>query len=211
MKAKHVLFVAILTQWLMVSCFKDKLEIGGDQSTMGEVGATYSVGESNASALGVTNAEGVVNSLGGGVSNMTFTAVVTNPVVRNVIGNLPDATVNGNNVSLNIKFKSTKDGISVQSPLVEGIIADYGAKVGDTYPMGNTKKKREVVSRSSDDDYSYGFMLVKVIKVVEPTESFGIKETTYWVNHKYGLVGISFLLDDGTEARFYVYCSADNW
>ena len=210
MKAKIFSMAVIAGALFFTSCFKDKLEIGGEQSTMGEVGTTY---DSSSSPInGVGDVQGTIVALNNGVSNMTLTATVTNQAVKNVLSNVPGFTVNGNAVTATgIKFKNTKSGISIESPLPEGIIVDYGAKIGDTYPMKGSNRKREVVNRSTTDDYSYGFYEIKVIEIEEPTQSFGIKSTKYWINHKFGLVGILFTLDDGSTFRFPIYCSADNF
>lgn len=211
MKARHFLVIAFAVPLFFSSCLKNKLEIGGDQSPMGEVGAEYSISEYAVSEFGISNVLGTVISLNGGVSNMTLTATVTNAAIRNVLSNLPGTTVSGNNVNMTIKYKSTKDGLSVEAPLAEGIIVDYDAKVGDTYKMSGSNRKREVVARSTDDDHPYGFYYIKVTEILEPTESFGIRSVTYLANHKFGLVGLTIILDDGTEISFPVYSSADNF
>ena len=70
--------------------------------------------------------------------------------------------------------------------------------------------KRKVVARSSEDDYSYGFFNIKVIKVEEDLNMMGVSKITYWANHKFGLVGIEFKLDDNTTAKFPVYNTFEN-
>ncbi len=202
-----VFFIALA---ICFSCDQDKLSVSGDQSPMGEVGTT--VGTIDSEQLGLANVQGEVVSLTEGVSGMTLTAQVTNSTIRNILSNIPGTTVSGNVVTVTgIEFKSTTKGISCISPFAEGIIVEYSAKIGDTYPMKGSNKKREVVSRSTTDDYSYIFWNIKVIEVVEPTGKFGIKETRYWVNHKFGLVGIQFTLDDGTIIDLPVMTSSDNW
>lgn len=192
------------------SCERDQLSISGDQSPMGEVGTT--VGTIDSEQYGFKNVQGEVVSLTDGVSVMTLTAQVTNSTIRNILSNIPGTTVSGNMVTVTgIEFKSTTKGISCISPFAEGIIVEYSAKKGDTYPMKGSNKKREVVSRSTTDDYSYIFWNIKVIEVVEPTGKFGIKETRYWANHKFGLVGIQFTIDDGTVIDLPVMTSSDNW
>ena len=212
MKKLILLPLMMVIMFSQVSCLKDKLTIGGDQSPMGEVGTTVSASDSESAQYGIQNIRGEVIALKDGVSNMTLTAEVTNATIRNILSNIPGTTVSGNLVTVqDIEFKSTMKGISCISPFAEGIVVDYSAKVGDKYPMKGTNKKREVVSRSTDDDYPYFFWYIKVIEVVEPTGSFGIKETRYWANHKFGLAGIRFTLDDGTDVDLTVMTSTDNW
>ena len=212
MKKYMLLPLMVVLIFSHVSCLKDRLSVGGDQSPMGEVGTTVSTTDSEAAQYGIQNVRGEVVALEDGVSNMTLTAQVTNPAIRTILSNIPGTTVSGDLVTVkDMEFKSTMNGISCISPFAEGIVVDYSAKVGDKYPMKGTNKKREVVSRSTDDDYPYFFWNIKVIEVVEPTGSFGIRETRYWANHKFGLVGIQFTIDDGTEVDLTVMTSSDNW
>jgi len=73
-------------------------------------------------------------------------------------------------------------------------LVKYDASVGDTYSFtddeGNTFT-RKVVSKSTDDDYQLGFMLIKVLKIEETQENDPlVDKITYYANHKFGLVGI---------------------
>ena len=107
-----------------------------------------------------------------------------------------------------IEFKITDKGIESVSGLAEGTIVDYDAKVGDEYKT--SEGIRTVVSRSTEDDYMYGFFLIKVIEVEEYPNKSGVKKIRYWANHRFGLVGMEFTFDDNSIARFPVYSSAEN-
>jgi hypothetical protein len=192
---------------IATSCNKEELK--GDISPMGEVGNIVS--SSSVEIAGVSSITAEVVNLDDGVSTYAGTAVVKNPAIKNILSNAPECSVNGDYVTANnIKFKSTTDGIESVSGLDPGIIVKYNAEVGDTYPIGSSKKEREVVSRSTDDDYMYGFFLIKVIKVEEYPGKMGVDKITYWANHRFGLVGIEFKFDDGTIAKFPVYNSYEN-
>lgn len=187
----------------------DFSSIGGEQSPMGEVG---NVVTSPTTVAGVSSFSAEVVALENGVSTYSGSATVTNPTIKSILSNAPECTVEGNLVTgTGIKFKNTKNGIeAVSGGLDPGVIVKYDAAVGDKYPIDNTGKSREVVSRSSEDDYQYAFFNIKVIKVEENTNKLGVRKITYWANHRFGLVGIQFEFDDGTNAKFTVYNSAEN-
>jgi hypothetical protein len=191
-------------------CEKGKTSIGGSQSAIGEVGVT--VETAGTSGFGVSNAIAEVVALEKGVSEYSGSATVTNAAIKNMLSNAPGVTISGNTVTVTgVKMKVTTDGIESVEGFHPGVIVDYNAKVGDTYPMKGNNRSRKVVSRSTDDDYFWGgWMLIKVIEVEEPTNSMGIARTTYWANHRWGMVGIEFELDDGTILDFPIYNSANN-
>lgn len=182
--------------------------IKGEQSALGEVGVTVS--SSSSAIAGVSGVTGKVVSLEGGVSSYTGSATITNATIKNVLANSPDATINGNNVTLkNVKFKVTTEGIESINGFEPGVIVKYDSKVGDTYKLDDGGV-RKVTSKSTDDDYSYGFYMIKVLKVEETPNKLGVKKITYWANHKFGLVGVEIAYDDNTTTKFPIYSSAEN-
>jgi hypothetical protein len=77
----------------------------------------------------------------------------------------------------------------------------------------STGKVMTFVEKTGVDDYGYGFMLIKVIKVEEDPSYLsggGIEKITYVANHRFGLVGLKFTFGDGTSANFPIYSSAEN-
>ena len=210
MKSFRIAFILpLLALYLFSACDKEKTSIGGKQSPIGEVGVT--VETYGTSGFGVSNVFAEVVALDKGVSEYSGSATVTNATLRNILANAPGVTVSGNTVTVTgVKMKVTDRGIESVEGFHPGVIVDYNAKVGDTYPMKGTGRSREVVSRSTDDDYFWEWMLIKVIEVEEPTNSMGVSRTTYWANHKWGMVGIEFELDDGTILEFPIYNSASN-
>jgi hypothetical protein len=199
-----------------MSCKKDKTDdnttLGGDQSPMGNVGTTIS--STSVQIAGVSNFNATVTALSNGISTYSGSATVANAALLNMLANVPEITIAGNVVSTtSFKFKNTTEGIQLLSGPTQGIWVDYNSSVGDTYPIGSTGKVRTVVSKSTTDDYYYGFYLIKVMQVEENTsflKSTGINKITYWANHKFGLVGIQFSFTDGTSAQFPVYTSVTN-
>jgi hypothetical protein len=211
---KKLLSILVLLQIVIfTSCNKDKAdELGGDQSPMGEVGATVS--SSSAEIAGVSNFSAVVTSLDGGISKYTATATVTNTLLKNMAANYPGVEIDGDQVSITgVEIQQTKEGIKSMKGVGAGVLVKYESKVGDTYPIEGSDKVRTVVSKSTTDDYYYGFLLIKTIQV-EMDQSYvksaGITKYTYIANHKFGLVGVKVDFDDQTSATFPIYSSDDN-
>lgn len=214
------LFVILLGISVGVFCFscekildkEDANELKGDQSPMGEVGVIVSSG--SAEIAGVSDFSAVVTELKEGVSTYTASAKVTNTFIKNMVSDFPGVTINGDDVTItNLKMQQTTEGIKCLTGPGAGVLVKYDSKVGDTYPVGNTGKERKVVSKSGEDDYPYGFFLIKTIQV-ETTpidmKSGGIQKITYIANHKFGMVGVRVDFDDETSVTFPVYSSAEN-
>jgi hypothetical protein len=202
---------------LAMCCSCDKLKddpgtLSGDVSPMSAQGVT--VASTSVEIAGVSNFSAVVTSLQNGVSTYSGQATVTNQFLKNLLSNIPELKINGDQVSSDsIKFKQTTEGIEFLSGPSAGIWVKYGSAVGDTYPIGSTGKVRTVVEKTGQDDYPYGFFLIKVVKVEEnPSylKAGGITKITYIANHKYGLVGVVFTFDDGTTANYPIYMSTQN-
>lgn len=194
---------------VFTACKKDKADtLGGMQSPMGEVGETIS--SSWGTVAGVSSIEAEVVSLENGVSSFSGTAVVTNNTIKNILQNHPQTTVNGDNVTItDIEFRITSEGIESINGLEPGVIVKYDSNVGDTYTI-NGGKTRTVTAKSTDNDYYWGGMDIKVMQIEENTNKLGVKKTVYWANHRFGLVGIEFTFDDNSTAKFPVYSSTQN-
>lgn len=184
-------------------------KLGGEQSTIGAVDNTFSV--YNANELGGLSAK--VTALENGISSVTVSMTITDPKVVTMAKAIPDLTWNGNRVSVTRKYKITTEGI--QSVHDEGnlMMVKYDAKVGDSYSLkinGNTVK-RTVTQRSTDDDYSYAFFLIKVIKVEETGRGIpGVSRLEYFLNHKFGLVGINVVFEDGSSRKIGIISGNEN-
>lgn len=207
MKSK-IFFFLLSAILIMTSCNKSKEKLGGAPSPIGEVGVTFET--SFGTVAGVSNAEASVTSLENGVSSISGSATVTNSTIKNILSNHPEATIDGNNVTLEgVEFRITTEGIEAVYGLEPGIIVKYDSNVGDKYNIGGGVT-REVISKSTDNDYFWGGMNIKVIQVEENTNKFGTKKIYYWANHRFGLVGIEFQFDDNSTAKFPIYASAEN-
>lgn len=210
MKSSLVLLACLSLAVSFQSCSKylGGSSLGGTISPMGAVGTTFS--STSIEIAGVSNIEASVVSVKDDVSTLSGTAIVTSPGIKSILSNSPMITISGNNITAkDIKFKTTSEGLEAVAGLDPGIIVKYNAKVGDTYTT-ESNKKRTVKSVSTTDDFPYGFMLIKTIKVEEDTNSMGVKKITYWSNHKWGLVGMEITFDDNTTAYYPVYASSNN-
>jgi hypothetical protein len=218
---KKILYLASLLLILFLSpgCKKDSSDttvsstsISGAASPMSVVGTTVS--STTVPVAGVSGLTASVASVANGVSSYSGSGVITNSTIKNLLSNYPDFTIHGDTVSVTgFKIKQTVEGIECQNSMGPGIVVRYASNVGDTYPVGSTGRTRTVVSKSTTDDYYYGFYLIKVIKVEEPMlklKSGGLSKVTYWANHKFGLVGVKYDFADGSSATFPVYCNTSN-
>ena len=84
-------------------------------------------------------------------------------------------------------------------------LVKYNASVGDKYTFTDDEGityTREVVSKSTDDDYELGFMYIKVLKIVEtqPDDPM-IDKIIYYANHKFGLVGVEIEMKNGLKPK----------
>ncbi len=207
-----ILSVLVLSHSCKKDTTADVTDIEGAQSSMGVVGTL--VHGSALSSVGITGLTASVVSLSNGISSYSGSCNVTNPTIKNILSNIPGITINGDSVSgSGFQFKSTVEGVQSYVGLAPGVLVKYASNVGDTYPVGSTGRLRTVISKSTTDDYFYGFMLIKVMEIEEPTsglKSLGVSKITYVANHKFGLVGILFNFTDGTSAKFQVTTSSTN-
>ncbi|WP_234567358.1 hypothetical protein [Rhodohalobacter sp. 614A] len=184
--------------------------IGGDPTPMGAVGNTFSV----SGVSGVSNEVIEVTENSGGVSTIELTATITDPVILDAAQQLSFLEVNGNQVSGSKKFRITDKGI--QAYTVDGkpfTIVEYDGKVGDTYELKRSSSNlvRKVTHKSSDDDYSWSFFLIKTIQVEETGQMMpGISKIKYIANHRFGLVGYEVYFEDGSQKKVSLFSDRYN-
>ncbi|MBU1013248.1 MAG: hypothetical protein KKG99_09585 [Bacteroidetes bacterium] len=211
MKLLRSLFIVLLLLAISSqSCKKSKSSvIEGEQSPMGVVGTTVQVSTGN--VAGVSNITGSVTELEDGISTFTASATITNSRIKTLLANFPEFTISGNNVSISeLKFKITDQGYQAVNVLDPGVLVNYNSNVGDTYPIAGTNSSRTVVSKSTVDDYSWGYMDIKVSVVEENPNKLGVKKIKYIANHRWGLVAIVITFDDNTELNFGLFSSTNN-
>lgn len=210
MKTKLLVCAAIAL--LFMSCEKYGIlstSLGGTQSPIGEVNTTFTFSD----ITGISNSSATVTELTGGVSKISFTGMVTDSKLLALISYLPNVSVVGNSVSGSMKAKITSAGIETVHEGGKLILVKYDAKVGDVYSLktGDATIKREVVSKSVNDDHYWGGMLIKTMVVKETGHTApGISKIEYIANHKFGLVGAVLYFTDGTSKSIDVYSSKEN-
>ncbi len=131
----------------------------------------------------------------------------SSPLTQLIPASMKDA--NGK-LNTEMKFKNTSEGIldytnKDGSPFV---IVKYDSKVGDKYILkkeDGTTITRTVVGKSTVDEYPYGFYNIKVMTVEQDSRIPGVKKILYRANHKFGLVEIEIVMEDGTSTRMYTY------
>jgi hypothetical protein len=171
--------------------------VGGTVLDQGQVGTTATL---SPAWNGVTNAGATVVSVANGVSSIEIKAVVTDPVIK-AIALLQSAycTVSGDTVKGTFDARITDEGIQLVAGGKNSTIVRFSDGVGTVYTSEVSGRTHTIVSKSTTDDYSYGFLLLKVSKVEETISVGGSNVKVYfYANHKFGLVGIELRLEDGT-------------
>ena len=217
MKKITTYLLTISTLLILTSCDllkkDDTSKLTGGAAPIGAVGVTFST--SSVAIAGVSNFSATTSTQQGDLSTYNAQFSTSNTVIKNLAMNLPGVTVNGSTVTgNNIQFRNTVDGIELKTGPSAGVIVNYNSSVGDTYAIGSTGAVRTVVSKTEVDDYPYGLLYIKVVKVEEVPSylksATGVRKITYIANHKFGLVGFLVTMDDGTTTTFPVYSSAQN-
>jgi len=110
-------------------------------------------------------------------------------------------------VDVTLKFKNSTEGVAyVNSDGDQTILTKYEANVGDTWSyttLGGKKLEREVISKSTDDDFMWSGMMIKVIKVEQNMPYPGFTKAVYTANHKFGMVNVDIYLEDGKKVSLY--------
>lgn len=201
-----VIAIAAIVLFFLTSCKKDELsgDIGGNQSPIGEVGNTITW---QAGQFGISETEMYVSKLEDGVSTFVCSATTTNigyiDLLKMVPTNRFPGTINitGNTVEATVKAKITDEGVQVifndGSKLT---LVKYNAEVGDKFSIevDGITLENEVIEKSSEDDFFWGGMYIKVIKVRYNSHSPGISYVEHIYNHKFGLVSIAIHFEDGS-------------
>jgi hypothetical protein len=194
---------------IITSCKKDNTSI--DSSTIGgstnipinTVGNTFS----NSVVSGLTSYQGTITitKVTDGVSTIQFKAAIPSniPILQGIKAKYKDAS---GNLQCEGKFKMTDAGIldynnKDHKPFV---LVKYDGKVGDKYILeksDGTTIVREIVRKSTSDDYYWNGLLIKTIDVEQTSNIAGVKKITYFSNHKFGLVAVRVEMEDGTKPQ----------
>jgi len=212
MKKLQIVTILVLFVFL-ISCEKDEFgNIDGNQSPFGEVGNTISI---RAGQLGVTDGSMRVSKLENGISSFTCSASTTNSVYAGYVKLFPKELfpgtldITGNSLTATLNAKVTDKGI--QAIFNDGsklTCIDYDAKVGDKYTskVGGVTIENEVIEKSTDDDYFWGGMYIKVITVKSISPVPGVSYVTHSYNHKFGLVNVTIHFENGEIKYIGIEC-----
>lgn len=218
-KITSLLLIALLSIFILACGTdpenEDNNELGGSADiALGEVGNTgYAVVEMNGNYSRIDGAEitknenGIVTvSVSTDISGIPGMSVLTD-AISTIYPGLQDE--NGK-INSEFKLKITSDGI-LDYNNVDGkphTLVKYDCKVGDKYTLkldnGNTIT-RTVTAKSTEDDFQWGFLLIKTITVEQNSNAPGISKYRFRANHKFGLVYVETILEDGTSAGMYTY------
>lgn len=183
--------------------------LGGDPSPMGAVGHEFGVVTPN----GVENENVEVVDFSDGISTVEYTATISNPVILELVKAMPDVSVNGNRATVRRRYRITTKGF--QSVYDEGnlTIMNYEAKEGDKYSLkrNGTTLERRVTKVSKEDEYQWGFMMIKTVHVEETGRNIpGVSKIEFVGNHRFGMVGLKIYFEDGTSQNLTIIGRAEN-
>ena len=151
----------------------------------------------------------MTNSDNSGLVTLNITGAI--PTVGTALTNLIPASYKDAAGNLNVtgKFKNTSEGILdyTNSDSKPFVLVNYSSNVGDKYVLHKSNGQtitRTVTAKSTTDDYPYGMLMIKTMTVEQDSRISGISKIRYYANHKFGLVGIEFVMEDGTVTKLSI-------
>lgn len=214
---KNTYLIFIITALFFTACKKDvknSTTLGGDTNVgINTVGNVITCGLKIGSTYATTNEDIKVLSNDNGV--LTIKAKLNLPTTHSLYSLLPTDIKTSTGIDATFQFKSTSEGFldyinADKKPLV---LVRYDAKVGDTYSItksnGNTIT-RKVTAVSTDNDFPYGFYNIKVVTVEQDSRIPGVSKIIYKANHRFGLVFIQAVMQDGSTVQSYIYSKYEN-
>jgi hypothetical protein len=213
------LFCLLAIMLILTSCEKlfpskedDGTLNGNTNIPLNQAGNTFtSTVSANGSYSGVT-ATASISKNDAGVATVRVVANIKNYTELTFVKNLiPAKYINAQgNLDVEGKVKATDEGF-LDYTNADGkpfVMVRYDAKVGDTYTLTKADGKtitRTVTQVSTTDDFGYGLLLIKTITVEQDSRIPGIKKIIYKFNHKFGIVYVEAVAQDGSKAGVLVY------
>lgn len=116
----------------------------------------------------------------------------------------PDGTI-----ATEVKFRVTTEGVQdfFNKDGKPHTVVKYAGNVGDTYKISKsdgTVITRTIVAKSDKDDFPYGFFDIKTMTIEQDSRIPGIKKIVIRANHKFGIVHVEAVADDGSTMSSYV-------
>lgn len=215
MKLKYLLLIGIIFTFTFCSNDpeEDPNELGGDTNVaMGTVGNEFSASVKIGSNNIDLKEELKISKSEDGIVSIDAKADLSNVPELSELNDLIPSSMKDENgkIKTTIKYKITSEGIQdyyndSKKPFT---IGKYDCNVGDVYKFTTSDGKkvtRKVVSKSSTDDFSYGFYNIKAISVEQNSNIPGVEKIEYKLNHKFGLVYMAIVLEDGTKIDSRIY------
>jgi hypothetical protein len=167
------------------------------------VGNTFATSVMVGSTYFNANATVTITSIADGVDKIHVVSNIPSTLAAQVPAKYKDSS---GKLVYDLKVKMTDKGILDYQNMDHEpfVLVKYDAKVGDKYTLeksNGTTITREVVRKSTDDDYYWGGMLIKTTDVEQDSRIPGVKKIEYFTNHKFGLVGIRVYMEDGTSSQ----------
>lgn len=197
----------LLVSVVLFSCKKDEEKgcepLSGELSDMGDSGNTFEI-DNLSSIPGVEDVSVKVSSRENGISTVSYSGVVTDPVLLKILKAMPDVHTDGDKLTASRQYRITSEGF--QSVYEEGnlTIINYNAKVNDRYALTRDGKTlvREVTKVSTENEYSWAGMLIKTIHVEETGRNLpGVSKIEFVGNHRWGFVGLILHFEDGSTQK----------
>ncbi len=202
MKIK-LLSLGLIASMAFMSC-KDDYEgyskLGGSTDLPeNEIGYTYELrGSVDGSVQIGSNFEATVIDKDGDIVEIQLEGDLTSSLISQIQS--PYVRADGS-INLKGKFINSTEGVAyVNAKGEQSILVKYDATVGDKWSyttLGGKKLTREVISKSTEDDYFWGGMYIKVVEVEQNLPYPGFNKVVYSANHKFGLVGAVVTTEDG--------------
>jgi hypothetical protein len=183
--------------------------LGGSQSDIGIVGNTFTL----STVAGLSGLRADITALTDGISRVEYSTVITDDKLLDMVDHLSEAEVNGNQVTRSREYRITSEGIESVYPEGNLILVKYDAKVGDEYSLkrGSKTVRRKVTEVNKEDNYYWNGFFIKTIKVEETGRGIpGVSKVEYYANHRFGIVGITVLFEDGSSQSINIVSYYNN-
>jgi hypothetical protein len=146
-----------------------------------------------------------ITAINDGVATVSFKSTIppNYPILQGIKSKYKDSS---GNLTCEGKFKMTDKGILDYNNIDHEpfVLVKYDAEVGDKYTLKKSDGKtivREVVRKSTTDDFYWGGMFIKTIDVEQSSNIPGVESITYFCNHKFGVVAVRLQMEDGSTPQ----------
>lgn len=187
--------------------------LGGDTNVPeAQVGNVISLGTVKIGADSVDlNARMTITKNEGGLVTAHVTADPTkDPRIAKYAALIPASAKKADGtIDTDVKFRVTTEGVQdfFNKDGKPHTVVKYAGNVGDTYKVSKSDGvviTRTVVAKSDKDDFPYGFFDIKTMTIEQDSRIPGIKKFVIRANHKFGIVHVEVVAEDGSTMSSYV-------